>query len=41
MIFGIMAVMVVELAAAELAGLHERIAGRFGRADPRAREADG
>ena len=36
-VFGIMAVVVVELVAAELAGLHERIAGRFGRAEPRAR----
>ncbi len=29
--------MVVDLVAAELDGLHERIAGRFGRAEPRAR----
>jgi hypothetical protein len=32
-----MAVMVMELVAAELDGLHERAAGRFGRAEPRAR----
>jgi hypothetical protein len=32
-----MAVMVIELVAAELDGLHERVAGRFGRAEPRAR----
>jgi SRSO17 transposase len=37
MIFGIMAVVVVELVAAELDGLHERVAGRFGRSEPRAR----
>ncbi len=37
MIFRIMAVVVVELVAAELDGLHERVAGRFGRAEPRAR----
>jgi len=29
--------MVVDLVAAELDGLHERVAGRFGRAEPRAR----
>lgn len=28
---------VVDVAAAELDGLHERIAGRFGRSEPRAR----
>jgi hypothetical protein len=32
-----MAVMVMELVAAELDGMHERVAGRFGRAEPRAR----
>src|SRR6267154_4690248 len=32
-----MAVMVIELVAAELDGLHERVAGRFSRAEPRAR----
>jgi hypothetical protein len=35
-----MAVMVIELVAAELDGLHERVAGRFGRAEPRARGCD-
>ena len=37
MIMGIMACMVVDIAAAELDPVHERIAGRFARAEPRAR----
>ncbi len=39
-VMAVMAVMAAELVAAELAGLHERIAGRFGRAEPRARVRD-
>lgn len=35
--FGIMVFMVVDLVAADLDGLHKRVAGRFGRAEPRAR----